>query len=70
MLYVIVRGRVGVARRRPVGAELHVSVLGDGEFQDLLAQAPELGQVFEGAAQARLAALCDESAFLPGPMPL
>jgi ATP-binding cassette subfamily B protein len=102
MLYVIVRGRVGVARRGPDGAELHVSVLEDGdffgeialleevrrtatvraltpclllvldrgEFQDLLAQAPELRQVFEGAAQARLAALCDESAFLPGPLPL
>jgi ATP-binding cassette subfamily B protein len=102
MLYVIVRGRVGVARRGPEGAELHVSVLEDGdffgeialleevrrtatvraltpclllvldrrEFQDLLAEAPELRQVFEGAAQARLAALCDESAFLPGPVPL
>ena len=102
MLYVIVRGRVGVARRGPAGAELHVSVLEDGdffgeialleevrrtatvraltpclllvldrgEFRDLLAQAPELRKVFEGAAQARLAALCDESAFLPGPLPL
>jgi len=102
MLYVIVRGRVAVARRGPDGAELHVSVLEDGDFfgeialleevrrtatvraltpclllvldrsdfQDLLAQAPELRQVFEGAAQARLAALCDESAFLPGPVPL
>ena len=102
MLYVIVRGRVGVARRGPDGAELHVSVLEDGdffgeialleevrrtatvraltpclllvldrgEFQDLLVEAPALRQVFEGAAQARLAALCDESAFLPGPLPL
>jgi ATP-binding cassette subfamily B protein len=102
MLYVIVRGRVAVARRGPAGAELHVSVLEDGdffgeialleevrrtatvraltpclllvldraEFQDLLAQAPALRQVFEGAAQARLAALCDESPFLPGPVPL
>jgi hypothetical protein len=26
--------------------------------------------VFEGAAQARLAALCDESAFFPGSLPL
>ena len=102
MLYVIVRGRVAVARRGPNDAELHVGVLEDGdffgeialleevrrtatvraltpclllvldrrEFQDLLAEAPELRQVFEGAAQARLAALCDESAFLPGPLPL
>ena len=102
MLYVIVRGRVGVARRGPEGAELHVSVLEDGdffgeialleevrrtatvraltpclllvldrgEFRDLLAHAPDLRQVFEGAAQARLAALCDESAFIHGPVPL
>ena len=45
-------------------------VLDRGEFRDLLAQAPELRKVFEGAAQARLTALCDESAFLPGPLPL
>ena len=102
MLYLIVRGRVGVARQGPDGAELHVSVLEDGdffgeialleevrrtatvraltpglllvldrrEFQDLLAEAPELRRVFEGAAQARLAALCDESAFFPGALPL
>src|SRR5262249_3329580 len=31
-LYVIVRGRVGVSRRGPGGAELHVSVLEDGDF--------------------------------------
>ena len=87
-LYVIVRGRVGVARRGPEGAELHVLeevrrtatvraltpclllVLDRGEFRDLLAHAPDLRQVFEGAAQARLAALCDESAFIHGPVPL
>jgi ATP-binding cassette subfamily B protein len=102
MLYVIVRGRVAVARRGPNGAELHVSVLEDGdffgeialleevrrtatvraltpclllvldrrEFQELLVQAPGLRRVFEVAARARLAALCDESAFLPRPSPL
>ena len=102
MLYVIVRGRVAVGRRGTGGAELHVSVLEDGEFfgeialleevrrtatvraltpclllvldraefRDLLAQAPGLRRVFEGAAQARLAALCDESTFLPRPAPL
>ena len=31
-LYVIVRGRVGVSRRGPGGAQLHVSVLEDGDF--------------------------------------
>jgi CRP-like cAMP-binding protein len=98
----IVAARVGVGRRGPGGAELHVSVLEDGdffgeialledvrrtatvraltpclllvldrgEFQELLAEAPALRQVFQGAAQARRAALCDESAFLPGPLPL
>jgi len=101
-LYVIVRGRVGVSRRGPGGAELHVSVLEDGDFfgeialleevrrtatvraltpslllvldrgdfQELLAEAPGLRKVFEGAAQARLAALCDASASIAGPVPL
>ena len=101
-LYVLVRGRVGVSRRGPGGAELHVSVLEDGdffgeialleevrrtatvralapslllvleraEFQELLAEAPGLRQVFEGAAQARRAALCDASTSLAGPVPL
>jgi ATP-binding cassette, subfamily B, bacterial len=45
-------------------------VLDRREFQDLLAEAPDLRRVFEGAAQARLAALCDESAFFPGSLPL
>jgi ATP-binding cassette subfamily B protein len=101
-LYVIVRGRVGVSRRGPGGAELHVSVLEDGDFfgeialleevrrtatvrtlaptlllvldradfQELLAEAPGLRKVFEGAAQARRAALCDASTSLGGPVPL
>jgi ATP-binding cassette subfamily B protein len=101
-LYVIVRGRVGISRRGPGGAELHVSVLEDGdffgeialleevrrtatvralaptlllvldrgEFQELLAEAPALRKVFEGAAQARRAALCDASTSLAGPVPL
>ena len=101
-LYVIVRGRVGVSRRGPGGAELHVSVLEDGDFfgeialleevrrtatvraltpclllvldrgdfQELLAEAPGLRKVFEGAAQARRAALCDASASIGGPVPL
>ena len=99
---MIVRGRVGVSRRAPGGAELHVSVLEDGdffgeialleevrrtatvralaptlllvlergEFQELLAEAPALRKVFEGAAQARRAALCDASTSLAGPVPL
>ncbi|PYQ15456.1 MAG: hypothetical protein DMF80_09135 [Acidobacteria bacterium] len=45
-------------------------VLDRSEFHDLLDEAPGLRKVFEGAAQARLAALCDESASLPGPPPL
>jgi ATP-binding cassette subfamily B protein len=101
-LYVIVRGRVGVARRGPGGAELHVGVLEDGDFfgeialleevrrtatvraltpslllvldrgdfQELLAEVPGLRKVFEGAAQARRAALVDVSASLAGQVPL
>ena len=101
-LYVIVRGRVGVARRGPAAAELHVGVLEDGDFfgeialleevrrtatvraltpclllvldradfQELLAEVPGLRKVFEGAAQARRAALVDVSASLAGQVPL
>jgi ATP-binding cassette subfamily B protein len=45
-------------------------VLDRGDFQDLLLEAPGLRRVFEGAAQARRAALVDASASLAGPATL
>jgi ABC-type multidrug transport system fused ATPase/permease subunit len=68
-LQTLMRSRFAEELTRALTPSL-LLVLDRTDFQALLAKVPGLRSVFEGAAQARRAALVDVSASLAGPVPL